>query len=125
MTLPKEVADSLAEIAGEAECRCDVAYTSRGLKDPTCNHDLAESVEIIRAHLLSQDATMDNLRSALQKMVLANADLRAHAAASDALLRSIAAYAPPEHECVHGCTVTMCEACKLADYLRGPTHDRA
>ena len=56
MTLPKEVADSLAEIAGEAECRCDVAYTSRGLKDPTCNHDLKDSVEVIRAHLLSQDA---------------------------------------------------------------------
>ena len=48
------------------------------------------------------------------------ASLQSRLAAADALLWSIAAYAPPEHECVHGCTVTMCEACKLADYLRGP-----
>ena len=65
MTLPKDVADSLADIAGEAECRCDVAYTSRRLKDPTCNHDLAESVGIIRAHLLSQDAEIERKASEL------------------------------------------------------------
>lgn len=52
MTLPADVRGALAEIAGEAVCRCSVEYTSRGLKDPTCNHDLAESVEVVRAELL-------------------------------------------------------------------------
>ena len=61
MTLPQNVNDSLAEISGESECRCDITYTSRGLKDPQCNHDMRESVEAIRAHMLSQDAEIERL----------------------------------------------------------------
>ena len=45
-------------------------------------------------------------------------DLKSRLAAADALLVSIAAYAPPEHEYLHGCPVDMCEACKLYGYLQ-------
>jgi len=50
--LRPEVRDALQVFDGEAVCTCHSAYTSRGLKDPQCNHDLQESVDIIRAELL-------------------------------------------------------------------------
>jgi hypothetical protein len=50
--LPPEVAEAMDEIAGEAVCSCSGEYTSRGIKDPACNHDLADSISIIRAELL-------------------------------------------------------------------------
>lgn len=39
--------------------------------------------------------------------------------AANALLRTIAAYTPPAHECERGCPKETCEACKLAKYLQG------
>lgn len=72
MTLPKDVAEALAVM--------DDARDEGRVFPVDC-------WQTIRAHLLSQDATITNLRSAAQKAVLANADLRAYAAAADALLR--------------------------------------
>ena len=51
-TLRPEVRNALAEIYGETICRCHESYTSRGMKDPDCNHDIRESVDTIRAELL-------------------------------------------------------------------------
>ena len=51
-TLQPEVREAMEVIAGEAVCTCHVAYTSRGMKDPGCNHDLAEYVATVRAELL-------------------------------------------------------------------------
>lgn len=50
--LPESVRGALRVLDGEAVCTCSVAYTSRGMKDPQCNHDLAEDVNIISAELL-------------------------------------------------------------------------
>lgn len=50
--LAEPVRRAFLEIAGEAVCVCHEAYTSRDMKDPACNHDLAESVGIIRAELI-------------------------------------------------------------------------
>jgi hypothetical protein len=50
--LPENVRAALRVFEGEAVCTCHEAYTSRGMKDPQCNHDLADEVAIIRAELL-------------------------------------------------------------------------
>lgn len=50
--LSEDVRDAIRVFEGEAVCTCHEAYTSRGMKDPQCNHDLAEYVTVIRAELL-------------------------------------------------------------------------
>jgi hypothetical protein len=50
--LPQPVREALDVLDGEAVCTCHEGYTSRGMKDPQCNHDLAEYVQTIRAELL-------------------------------------------------------------------------
>lgn len=51
-TLRTEVREALASIQGDADCRCSEPYKSRGMKDPQCNHDLQDSVDVVRAELL-------------------------------------------------------------------------
>lgn len=50
--LRPEVQAAMEVIAGDAVCTCHEDYTSRGMKDPACNHDLLPYVETIRTELL-------------------------------------------------------------------------
>lgn len=63
--LAEPVRRAFLEIAGEAVCVCHEAYTSRDMKDPACNHDLAESVGIIRAELIRLARENAELRDTL------------------------------------------------------------
>lgn len=49
MTL--DVAGALEELTHLTACRCDPAYATRNLLDPTCQHDYREDVDILRAAL--------------------------------------------------------------------------
>ena len=82
MTIPKNVKDAL-----------DTADNDCGLSLICLNR---EDWQTIRAHLIIQDAEITNLRSAAQKAVLANVELRVRAnlaesrpATANALLREI------------------------------------
>lgn len=45
----------------DSACRCDKAYTTRGLKDPGCNCDTADDVAVLRAHFDALPALLDAL----------------------------------------------------------------
>lgn len=71
MTLPKEIQDAFSE-----------AFAWTG-SEPTFRH-----LETIRAYLLSQDAEISNLRSAAQKAVLSNVELRTRAELTESRLNT-------------------------------------
>lgn len=71
--LRPEVRAALEVIAGEAICTCHEAYTSRGMKDPACNHDLAEYVATIRAELLRLAALEREAKNGITDTVIENA----------------------------------------------------
>ena len=43
--------DALAELEDLVRCRCSPAYKNRGLHDPDCDCDSADSVAVLRAIL--------------------------------------------------------------------------
>ena len=80
---------------------------------------------VVRA-LRDLEAENARLREAVMKQegdassaLLLAAMAESRLAAANALLRSIAAYCPPDHECQQGCPSDLCEACKLREYLQG------
>lgn len=68
--LPENVRAALRVFEGEAVCTCHEAYTSRGMKDPQCNHDLADEVAIIRAELLRLARENAELRTVCEESAL-------------------------------------------------------
>lgn len=73
----------------------------------------------IKQALRGLEADNARLQSGLAKHVDRVCELQSRLAAANALLRSIAAYCPPEHECQQGLPSDLCEACKLREYLHG------
>jgi len=51
MSDKEKVQQALAELWDVVKCRCNEAYTGRGLKDPHCECDSAEAVKIVARRL--------------------------------------------------------------------------
>ncbi len=122
MTLPQNVKDAVRSI--------DDSETVAATPHPDCNALVkiisVDDWQTIRAHLMSQEAELADYKNASlhadDDCVAKDAEiarLQSRLAVANALLRTIAAYTPPAHECARGCPKETCEACKLAKYLQG------
>lgn len=63
---PQDVRAALDELRDVVRCRCHEAYTGRGLHDPDCECDSADSVETVAAAYLAQAEEIERLRDAIE-----------------------------------------------------------
>lgn len=62
-----DVEQAFAELDDLVRCRCHPAYKDRGLHDPDCNCDYADTISTIRAALSDERAHADALADALER----------------------------------------------------------
>ncbi|REF72402.1 hypothetical protein BDD41_0872 [Paracoccus versutus] len=62
-----DVEQAFAELDDLVRCRCHPAYKDRGLHDPDCNCDYADTISTIRAALSDERAHADALAEALDR----------------------------------------------------------
>lgn len=62
-----DVEQAFAELDDLVRCRCHPAYKDRGLHDPDCNCDYADTISTIRAALSDERAHADALAEALER----------------------------------------------------------
>jgi len=66
------VKQAMAELADVVRCRCNEAYTGRGLHDPDCQCDSAEAVKVVADRIEELEAKLgkavDGLRDAAEDM---------------------------------------------------------
>ena len=52
------VKQAMAELTDVVRCRCNEAYTGRGLHDPDCQCDSAEAVKVVTDHIEELEAKL-------------------------------------------------------------------
>ena len=63
-----DVEQAFAELDDLVRCRCHPAYKDRGLHDPDCNCDYADTISTIRAALSDERAHADAMAEAVNAM---------------------------------------------------------
>jgi hypothetical protein len=64
-----EVDQAIAELQELVKCRCDPAYTDRGLHDPDCQCDYASEVKVIVDYIEQLISTRNYLAASADKAV--------------------------------------------------------
>ena len=79
MTDAEKVSQALAELWDIVRCRCNEAYTGRGLHDPDCECDSAEAVKIvadrIKALTKERDEQIEWVKRLADDLIAAEAKL--------------------------------------------------
>ena len=65
---PEAVEQAIAELQDLVRCRCDIAYTDRGLKDPACEHDSAEVLQVVADRIEELEAKLAKAVGALHRI---------------------------------------------------------
>jgi hypothetical protein len=61
-----EVDQAIAELQGLVHCRCDPAYTDRGLHDPDCECDYASEVQVIVDYIEQLNANLEKVAALIE-----------------------------------------------------------
>jgi hypothetical protein len=63
------VKQAIAELTDVVRCRCNEAYTGRGLHDPDCECDSAEAVKVVADRIEELEAKLSKSEALLAKAV--------------------------------------------------------
>lgn len=63
------VKQAMAELTDVVRCRCNEAYTGRGLRDPDCQCDSAEAVKVVADRIEELEAKLSKSEALLAKAV--------------------------------------------------------
>ena len=66
MSDKEKVQQALAELWDVVKCRCNEAYTGRGLHDPDCECDSAEAVKVVASRIKALEAKLAKAVEALE-----------------------------------------------------------
>ena len=61
------VKQAMAELTDVVRCRCNEAYTGRGLRDPDCQCDSAEAVKVVADRIEELEAKLSKSEALLAK----------------------------------------------------------